>query len=270
MLIYNNPLPGKRFFSSANRRLGILTGQLGTGKKYVAGESFSAFYNAGKRLERQNIERKAVGEGIAVGNSMAESAIEVADAMTSILERMLELSVEAQDPLLTAGDRANLNTEFTTLRDQLTPIAQTSINGNTLMDGTSIQVKIGPNSTDTVTLGDGTNNDLDATALGVNASTITTTALAATANGLITTAMDSVLAGRAAFSAGIAVFDIASELNDKLAGQFNDAVNEIMNIDVAEKTAKFVSQQLVVAAGQSVLTQAALLPQGEMQFFQSL
>ena len=68
---------------------------------------------------------------------MIQTADGALGEITGILQRMREISVQASSSTYTASDISMINTEFTSLRDEVSNIVDyTSWNGSTLLDGT--------------------------------------------------------------------------------------------------------------------------------------
>jgi len=68
---------------------------------------------------------------------MIQTADGALGEITGILQRMREISVQASSSTYTTSDIAMINTEFTSLRDEVSNIVDyTSWNGSTLLDGT--------------------------------------------------------------------------------------------------------------------------------------
>lgn len=135
------------------------------------------------------------------GISLAQTAEGGMNEITSMLQRMRELSVQSANGTLAATDRANLQTEVTALIAQIGDVAtRTDFNGVALLDGTNatLNIQTGANASETVAI---TLTDVDAAALGVAAVDISTEAGATTALGLLDTALTTVTTAQASLGA---------------------------------------------------------------------
>jgi flagellin len=102
--------------------------------------------------------------------SLVQTAEGALNSVTSILQRLRELAVQAASDDNTDTDRTALNNEATQLRNELTRLAQTvEFNGTTLLDGTfsGKKFQIGANADQTLTFEIA---DVRATAIGQFAS----------------------------------------------------------------------------------------------------
>jgi flagellin len=126
------------------------------------------------------------------GISLAQTAEGALSTITDALQRMRELSVQAQNGSNGTTDRANLDTEYQQLSAEITRIAdQTKFNGTPIVGASAgAQVfQVGANNGDTLTVTTAT----VATVTG----DLTTSANASTALAAIDTALDTITTSRA-------------------------------------------------------------------------
>ncbi|MBK7395698.1 MAG: flagellin FliC [Myxococcales bacterium] len=196
------------------------------------------------------------------GVSMAQTADGAASQVGGLLGRMRELSVQAANGSYTSNDRANLNTEFTSLRSEIDRIAQsTSFNGTSLLNAATtvaFQVGIGTAASDTVSVGFG---GLTTSSLGVGASAVDTAANATSAITAIDTAISSVSSTRAKFGAAVNRLQSTVGNIQSMKTNLSAANSRIKDVDVAEETAAMSRQQVLSQAGAAVLAQANQAPQ---------
>ncbi len=194
--------------------------------------------------------------------SMAQTADGAAAQVGNLLGRMRELSTQAANGSYTAGDRTNINTEFTQLQAEIDRIAQsTSFNGTSLLNATttvSFQVGIGTAASDTVSVAFG---GFTATTLGVGANNVTTQANALTAITALDAAISTVSASRAKFGAAINRFQTTISNIQSMKTNLSAANSRIRDVDVAEETASMARSQVLSQAGAAVLAQANQSPQ---------
>lgn len=197
------------------------------------------------------------------GISMAETADGASSQIHEILSRLRELAVQSSNGALQAGDRTNLNTEFTTMRAEIDRISNvTQFNGINLLSGASnnVDFQVGINTTvdDHVTVAFG---GVSSTALAINASAVDTVANAQTAINDLDAAIAAMSTRREGFGASInrlqaSVSNIQS-MKTNLAG----AHSRIKDVDVAEESASMAKLQVLTQAGATVLQQANQAPQ---------
>ena len=201
------------------------------------------------------------------GISMVQTAESSLSEIGSALSRMRELAVQSSSEVLQANERAYLNTEFVALRAEITRIADvTEFNGLKLSNGATtsaaVQVGIRNSSNDRITV---TLQDADATALGVNATTINTAATAQAAITTLDTAIDSNNTKRANY--GSAQNSLTSALHNLESYSENlvAAESRIRDVDFASETADMTRNNIFQQAGVAILAQANSAPQVALQ-----
>ena len=201
--------------------------------------------------------------------SMIQTADGALTEITSILQRMRELTVQASSATNSATDITALATEFTGLRDEVSNIVSyTTWNGRTLLDGTVdgaaddiVSFQIGSNAAQSISVDFGTfamaadtGNDFGANF--TTALTFTTNALANTAMGYIDTAITAVTTRQASLGAAI------SRLEHAIDNLSNNAVNmeasrsRIMDANYAKESTELARTQIIQQAGTAMLAQA--------------
>jgi flagellin len=201
--------------------------------------------------------------------SMIQTADGALTEITSILQRMRELTVQASSATNSTTDITALATEFNGLRDEVANIVTyTSWNGRTLLDGTVdgtgddiVTFQIGSNTAQSINVDFGTfamaadtGNDF-----GVNFQTdltFSTNANANTAMGYIDTAITAVTTRQATLGAAI------SRLEHAIDNLSNNAVNmeasrsRIMDANYAKESTELARTQIIQQAGTAMLAQA--------------
>ncbi len=213
--------------------------------------------------ERQNAQIKGINVAIRNANdgiSLAQTAEGALATITDALQRMRELSVQAQNGSNGTGDRANLDTEYQALSAEVTRIAaQTKFNGVAIVGASAgAQVfQVGPNGGDTLTITTST-----VTTVGGG---LTTSANASTALGDIDTALDTITTSRASYGAAMIRFGMAIQ-NLAITGENQSAARgRIMDADFASETANLSRAQILQQAGNAMVAQANQLPQQVLQ-----
>lgn len=196
------------------------------------------------------------------GISLAQTAEGGMNEITSMLQRMRELSVQSANGTLSAGDRTNLQTEVTALIAQIGDVSsRTDFNGVALLDGTNatINIQTGSNASETVAI---TLTDVDAAALGVAAVDISSEAGATTALGLLDTALDSVTTAQASLGADQnRLQTTVSNLTDRVAN-ITEARSRILDVDFSAETTNLAKNQILSQASTAMLAQANQSQQG--------
>jgi flagellin len=208
--------------------------------------------------DRMNAQIK--GTDVAIRNatdgiSLAQTAEGALSTVTDIMQRMRELSVQAQNGTNSTGDRANLDTEFQQMSQEITRIAQqTRFNGSTILDTAAgaQQFQVGANNGDTLTI---TTNAV--TTVGGD---LTSAANASTALAAIDTALNTITTDRATYGAAMNRFQFAIQ-NLQTTGENQSASRgRIMDADFAKETSNLSRGQILQQAGSAMVAQANQLP----------
>lgn len=211
------------------------------------------------------------GSNVAIRNandaiSFSQTADGALGNVTDALQRMRELAVQSANATNNAGDRTNLNAEFSQLQSEITRITgSTKFNGNTVLTGTANTFQVGADTSDTITV---TGTDLTAaaslTSLAAAPGTndVTTAGKATSSITAIDSALDEINTERATFGAVQNRFtSVVSNLQNKVENT-SAAKSRIMDADFAAETANLTRGQILQQAGTAMLAQANSLPNG--------
>ena len=210
--------------------------------------------------------------------SMIQTADGALGEITSILQRMREITVQASSATNSASDITALATEFNGLRDEVASIVSyTKWNERTLLDGSIdgtgddiVSFQIGSNAAQSINVDFGTfamtadtGNDFGTnfqTDLTISSNTDSNTAM-----GYIDTALTAVNTRRATLGAAI------SRLEHAIDNLSNNAVNteasrsRILDADYAAESTELARTQIIQQAGTAMLAQANQKSQSVLQ-----
>jgi len=214
--------------------------------------------------DRMNSQIRGINVAIRNANdgiSLAQTAEGALATVTDVLQRMRELSIQAQNGSNGSGDRANLDTEFQQLSQEITRIAnQTKFNGTAIVgaSGAGAQVfQVGANNGDTLTI--------TTSAVTTVTGGLTTAALASTAVSDIDAALNTITTSRATYGAAMSRFEFAIS-NLQITGENQSAARgRIMDADFAAETANLSRSQILQQAGTAMVAQANQVPQQVLQ-----
>ncbi len=252
-------------YTQANSAMKENMSNLSEGRKGVeqdpAGVSISERMQltiGGTNMARQNLEN---------GISVMQTADSWMQKMNDILTRMNELAVEAVDDTKGSQDRANLQTEFGELQEELDRIVSTaSFNQQNLLDGTlsSAVLQIGAEQGQTMNIGI---QDMNGVVSSVTASgtTISTVSQASAAIGHILTAVDDVSEQRAELGGQMSRME--STISGLMTNENNirAAESKIRDIDMAREASEKAQNQALNQVGNAMLAQANQLPSQVVQ-----
>jgi flagellin len=232
--------------------------RINSAKDDAAGLAISERLTAQVRGYNQAIRN--AGDGISLAQT-AEGGIE---AITSSLQRMRELAVQAANYSNTDADRTAIQAEVAQLLSEVGRVAlQTKFNGNALLNGdfsSGGNFQVGANASEVIAVGGIAN--LDATALGIAGINVSTQAGATAALGLLDAAVTTVTTERAELGASINRFEQTINNLRVTVENITAARSRIQDADFASETASLTRLQILQQSGTAVLSQANAIPQG--------
>ena len=186
------------------------------------------------------------------GISLVQTAEGAYNEMHSILQRVRELSVQAQNGTLTSSDTAAIDQEVGQLTAELSRISSnTEFNGLAALSGT-FTLQVGADQ--------GSGNQISFSLTSISFSSIGSAA-SATALSAIDTAITAVSSARSTLGA------IQNRLEDAVdnLGVYEEnisaAQSRIRDVDVAAETVNFTKLQILSQSGTAMLAQANSAPQ---------
>jgi flagellin len=148
-------MTAQRSFMNSNAALETAFERLSTGKRVNSAVDDAAGLAIGKELESRVSGLNQAIRNVNDGISMVQIAEGSLDEVTTILQRMRDLAVQASNDSLSSDERGYLESEHTALAAALDDaLGQAKFNGQALIDqdGTSFTIQSGADSTDEVTL----------------------------------------------------------------------------------------------------------------------
>ncbi|MFB2659225.1 flagellin N-terminal helical domain-containing protein [Shewanella mangrovisoli] len=207
--------------------------------------------------------------GLDVGMRNANDAISIAQIsegamqeQTNMLQRMRDLTVQAENGANSTDDLAALQSEIDELALEITAIGDTTAFGSTkLLDGTFSAGK-------TFQVGHQEGEDITISVTATNAGALSVNALSVASSGGRSTAL-------AAIDAAIKTIDnqranlgakqnrLAYNISNSANTQANvaDAKSRIVDVDFAKETSQMTKNQVLQQTGSAMLAQANQLPQ---------
>ncbi|GAP38217.1 flagellin domain-containing protein [Piscinibacter sakaiensis] len=210
--------------------------------------------------DRMNAQVRGINVAIRNANdgiSLAQTAEGALSTVTDVLQRMRELAVQAQNGSNGTSDRANLDTEFQQLNEEITRIAgQTKFNGTAIVGASAgaQTFQVGANNGDTLTI---TTSQVSA----LSGNSITSASNASTALAAIDTKLDSITTDRATYGAMMNRFQFTIQNLQTTNENQTAARGRIMDTDFAVETANLSRAQILQQAGTAMVAQANQLPQ---------
>ena len=248
-------LNAQRNLSSSQMSLATSMQRLSSGLRINSAKDDAAGLAIADRMNAQVRGTTVAIRNANDGISMAQTAEGALSTVTDALQRMRELGVQAQNGTNGTTDRANMDTEYQQLSQEVTRIAaQTKFNGTAIVGASAgAQVfQVGANNGDTLTI-----TTTTVTTVGGG---LTTAAAASTAVAALDTAIDTITTQRASYGAAMNRFGMAIS-NLAISGENQTAARgRIMDADFATETANLSRAQILQQAGNAMVAQANQLP----------
>jgi flagellin len=261
--------------------------QLSTGKKINSAADDAAGLAISSRMTAQirGLDQavRNANDGISMVNTAEGAMIEV----TSMLQRMREITVQSANGTTDSDDRSYLNKEYQALATEIERVAQnTQWNGRDILTGaaasassSTVAFQVGANGGQTisVTIGDISASGNSAFAKfqsgGANVSIATTTAASAQTVGTATlTAIDAAIKDisekRADLGAGSNQLTHAVDNLTNIKINAEESRSRILDTDYAQSTSELARTQIIQQAGTAMLAQANQLPQTVLALLQ--
>ncbi|MBM3973932.1 MAG: flagellin FliC [Planctomycetes bacterium] len=265
-------LNAQRSLSQTTERLQANYRRLSTGLRISTASDDAAGLAISERFRGQIRSTGQAIRNAQDGISLTQTGEGALNEVSSILIRMRELAIQANNGTVSAADRSTLNEEFSDLIDEIDRIAKsTTFNGVSLLDGTgsTITFQVGVGTADGIDTIHLSTSDTLASTLGLSTLDIGSTGTPTTAIAALDLAVNSVSRVRGQFGAAqnrltttIANLQIQSE-------NLSAAESRIRDVDVAVETASLTRNSILQQAAISILAQANTQPQAALQLLQS-
>ncbi len=238
--------------------------QLSSGNRINSAANDPAGYAISQQMMSQVNGLNQATQNAQNGVSLLQTATGAMNQVESILQTMNTLAVEAANGTQTSSDLSNLQTEFSSLQNQIRTISQTTqFNTKTLLDGSfataSMTLQVGADGGQTLQFTIPTVNN---TSLGIAPASISISSTAS-AQAAITLVQDAIsqLSG---YQASLGA--IQDQLNYTISNLQNSSQNlqnaesTITNTNMATAYTQFSQQQVLQQVGLAMLGQAQQQP----------
>jgi flagellin len=261
-------LAAKNAINANQRSLQTAMQSLATGSRINSASDDSAGISI-----RENMTTQIRGFDAAVRNandgiSLLQTADSAMEGMASLLQRMRELGVLAQNDTYSSAQRTAMEDEFTALLAEVDRIASdTQWNGMPVLDGaggnlggtSTFSFQVGANSSQTIEViisDQGTSGALSAIA----SSTVSSAASAATAVTALDTAITALAANRSVVGAAVNRLTYAADSATNMSQNANASRSQIADTNYATATSELARAQIIQQAATAMLAQANQQP----------
>ena len=271
-------MTAQRSFLNSNQSLETSFERLSTGKRVNSAVDDAAGLAIGKDLDSRVRGLNQAVRNVNDGISMVQIMEGAYDEVTTILQRMRDLAVQAATGSMTSTERDFLDAEHAKLATAIDSVMNQAKFANkdlVVADAnTTAVIHSGAEASDTITVTLSTANDADdASGMGIDASTITLNGASAVANatsaiGHIDDALNQVATQRAALGASQSQLEAVVRNLANVAENTSAAAGRVMDTDYASETANLTKAQILQQAATSILAQANAQPQAVLSLLQ--
>jgi len=256
------------------RNLQAAMKQLSTGKRINAAADDPAGLATVARLTSQiNGLNQAVRNANDAIN-MLQTADGASDEVTNLLQRMRQLAVQSINQTYSQNDRTSMNSEFTSLYNEIKRVAVTTQwNGVNVLDGSmgtsgTVNFKVG-SQTGSSTIISATIKSFNPAAsgstvsgmAGLKSGSISSVALASAMLTAINTAISGVNSMRSNIGAKINRLQFTVDNLTNIATNLQSSKSQVEDVDYSQATANLARSQVIQQAATAMLAQANQQPQ---------
>jgi flagellin len=218
------------------------------------------------QLARINASRANVGNMISFSQTQDGYMEKVAGA----LERMSELAMLATDETKSSTDRALYQKEFLELQEFIDDVSDKEFNGTNLFSSAHLTVTVGVTGAGVatnVTFAGANLTGITYQTLSASTSTFAVSTAESAAAALISvqSVISQLASDRAQVGANISRLESERASLAILRDNISQARSRIIDVDVAEESANFAKQQILVQSGTAMLAQANVIPQSALR-----
>jgi len=230
--------------------------QLSSGSKVNSPSDDSAGLAVSMQLVAQEGENTAASNNIADAISFNQTQDGYLSQISTALDRMSELAVQAQDVTKSSSDVQLYQNEFSSLATYVNNVATENFNGVSLFAGTSLSVTI--NATGGAFSMTGVNLATSTTFTTLTSASVSTDA--ATALTDVTNAISQLATDRGNLGTNEETLTDYSDQLSTLNNNLSAANSTIMDVNVATASTQYAQANVLVQSGTAMLAQANALP----------
>jgi len=231
--------------------------ELSSGSKVTSPADDSAGLAVSMNLVAQEGRNTAASNNIANAISFNQTQDGYLGQVTSALDRMSELAIQAQDVTKSDSDRSLYNKEYNTLASYVHNVSTQDFNGVSLFSGTNAIVTVDSSGDKFTMQGIDLTGTTYATATFGDVSTISDAGSALTA---VQNAISGIASNRATLGSNEETLGNYSTQLATLNNNLAAANSKIMDVDVATASTQYAKENILVQTGTAMLAQANSLP----------
>jgi len=233
--------------------------RLSSGSKIVSPSDDPGGLAVSVKLQAQINDTQAVQSNVANAISFLQTQDGSLQTAGNILNRMSQLATLYNDVTKSSSDKANYQTEFSQLQQQLTSIDGGNFNGVSLFGSTStstLAVAISADGTQNVTLTKPYVASTSGTDTYHSVESSSNSLSSGISLSMITNAIQEIATFRAQNGAYTSQLNFANQILTTNGQNLQSANSQIADVDVASESTNFAKYQILVQSGASMLAQA--------------
>lgn len=247
-----------QLLSQSSSMLSQSLARLSSGSKITSPADDSAGLAVSVQLNSEIARNTAASNNVADANSFNQTQDGYLQQVSSALNRMSELSIQAQDVTKSDSDRSLYQKEFHALSQFVGDLANKDFNGVSLFNGTGLSVTTDANGNTFGMTGVDLGSTTYTTAEAGDVSTITG---AQTALTKVKAAITQLATDRASIGANEERLTMYSNTLSTLNNNLSAANSQITDVDVATESTNYAKYNILVQTGTAMLAQANAVPQ---------
>jgi len=237
--------------------------RLSSGSKIISPDDDPAGLAVSTQFTTQSDRITAASNNVTDAISFTQTQNGFLTQVSSALDRMSELAVDAMDSTKTDSDRALYNSEFQQLGSYINSVATQDFNGVSMFNNVTMNITIDSDGTtwgmSGINMGNGS---AYATAAGAS---IATSATAPTALTDVKSAITQLATDQATVGASLSRLNYTSSELSSEQTNINAANSAISDVDVAQESTNYAKLQILVQSGTAMLAAANSMPQSVLR-----
>ena len=260
-MIINNSMAGHAYGAYVNN-LNNLTksaARLSTGEKYPDAASGKGILGKADRMKLQALGTSSLLESIENTKGFVQTQDAILNTVSDIMNTMMELA-SASLAADNNTERVNLNYEFEQLQNEIANLYSVTYNDKSLWGAGSLQVRFGLATTQEHTL-----SGIRFDQFSIIPSIATMSSASAAVISLLAK-VGSLAALKGQVVGHIGIIERTLDYSSSYVTNLTAAESVLRNVDIAQESAEFTKQQMILSASEAALAALNQMPQRAQRF----
>ena len=239
--------------------------RLSSGSKLVGIGADPGAMEMSTQFDAQIGRLNAAQSNVSNALSFAQTQDGYLSQISTALDQMSQLAIQAQDPTKSSSDRSTYGTQFSQLAAFVNQASAKDFNGVSLFSGSPLTVTVDSDGSTLTMPGVALNSAVYVTATGSN---VNTASAAATALTNVEAALNQLSSDRATVGATETGLTYAANQLSVTSQNISAADSNIKDTDVATESVKYAAANILMQASTAMLAQANQIPQNVLKLLQ--